>query len=271
MGQAKHAPRPDLSSLVDSLQERGRYSLTREEALRSLAKSPVALHSATQRLASKGRVAIPHKGFLVIVPTEYRAAGAPPPSWFIDALMQYAGQPDYYVGLLSAAALHGAAHHQPQEFQVMVGRPMRAARAGRARIRYFTKRAIERTAVVRMKTETGTMRVATPEATAIDLVRYAPRLGQVEAVAVVLAALAERLDGRRLLKAAQMEVELAPVQRLGYLLEQIGAGAIARPLARWLATRSIRFAPLRPDRPTKGARRDSRWSLAINAQVGPEP
>jgi predicted transcriptional regulator of viral defense system len=260
----------DLSGLVDSLQGRGRYHVTREEALRSLEKSPTALKSSTRRLAAKGRVVSLHRGFLVIIPTEYRTAGAPPPTWFIDALMQYVGQPHYYVGLLSAAALHGAAHQQPQEFQVMVGRPMRPARAGRARIRYFTKRYLERTPVVRMNTETGTMRVSSAEATAIDLVRYAPRLGHVETIITVLSALSERIDGKRLVKAAEAEDELAPVQRLGYLLERVGAASVARPLARWFAGRDVRVVPLRPDTPQKGARRDARWSLAINAEVDVE-
>lgn len=40
--------------------------------------------------------------------------------------MKFLGQP-YYVGLLSAAALHGAAHHQPQEFQVVTNKQFRPA------------------------------------------------------------------------------------------------------------------------------------------------
>ena len=77
----------------------------------------------------------------------------------------------YYVGLLSAAGLHGASHQQPQEFQVMTDRPIRHLRAGRGRIHFFVKKGIDRTAVMNMQTPTGAMRVSTPEATAVDLVR----------------------------------------------------------------------------------------------------
>jgi hypothetical protein len=39
----------------------------------------------------------------------------------------------YYTGLLSAAEFHGAAHHRPQLFQVVVAKaraPLSAARSG---------------------------------------------------------------------------------------------------------------------------------------------
>lgn len=88
------------------------------------------------------------------MPLEHRVAGAPPPSWYIDALMQHHKQP-YYVALLSAAALHGAAHQQPQTFQVMTNKPLRPILVGRARVNFFVKKNIEDTAVVKIKTTTG--------------------------------------------------------------------------------------------------------------------
>jgi hypothetical protein len=62
-------------------------------------------------------------------PLEYREAGGPPASWFIDDLMRFLGQP-YYVGLLSAAAIHGAAHQQPMVFQGRVVICLGAVRLG---------------------------------------------------------------------------------------------------------------------------------------------
>jgi predicted transcriptional regulator of viral defense system len=42
----------------------------------------------------------------------------------------------YYVGWLSAAAMHGAAHHAPQVFQVAVGRHVRDRTVGRTKFRF---------------------------------------------------------------------------------------------------------------------------------------
>lgn len=258
-----------LSDLVDAHQARGRYILTRDEALRALGVSEEALKKAVQRLVAKRRLAVPRRGFFVIVPVEYREAGAPPPSWFIAELMKFSAQP-YYVGLLSAAALHGAAHQQPQEFQVVTNEQLRPAIAGRARIRFFRKRRIERTPVVDMKTETGVMRVSSPEATALDLLRYVESAGHLGSVATVLAELAERLDAARLAQVAKTEGDVSSAQRLGHLLELAGAGAIAAPLAAWIADRRPRFVPLRPDRPWRRAARDARWRVRVNEKVEAE-
>ena len=85
------------------MQGKGRYSFRREEALDALGVSDEALQTAARRLTAKKRLVSPRRGFYVIVPLEYRSAGAPPPDWFIDELMKFQERP-YYVGLLSAAA-----------------------------------------------------------------------------------------------------------------------------------------------------------------------
>ena len=113
-----------LSALVDDLQSGGRCTFDRSEALSALRVDALNLKKAATRLGSKRRIVAPRRGFYVIVPLEYRATGAPPPSWFSDNLMRHLGRP-YYVGVLSAAALHGAGHQQPQEFQVMTDVPQR--------------------------------------------------------------------------------------------------------------------------------------------------
>ena len=255
-----------LSAFADSLQGQGRYSFDRSEALQKLGSSPEALEAAVRRLVAKGRLAVPRRGFYVIVPAEYRSAGAPPPDWFIDDLMRFEGQP-YYVALLSAAAIQGAAHQQPQEFQVMTDRPLRPVRTGRSRIRFITKRAMAETPTVAIKTQTGSMRVSTPEATALDLVRYAKGAGHLNNVATVLVELAEKIDPKRLVAAAQHHVEIAHVQRLGLLLEIAGGARVAKPLSRWVAAQRPRRVLLRPDSRRAAAREDHAWRVGVNEQV----
>ena len=268
--QRTHSARATLSELVDSYQASGLYVLTREQALAALRVSDEALKKAAQRLVAKRRLVAVRRGFFVIVPVEYREAGAPPPAWFVDELMRFHGQP-YYVGLLSAAALHAAAHHQPQEFQIVTGEQLRVAVAGRARLRFFRKRGIERTATMDMKTETGTLRVSTPEATALDLMRYLQACGHLGNVATVLAELAERMEGPRLAAAAQAEGSVSTAQRLGYVLEQAGAGEVGAQLAEWIALLQPRFVPLRRDRPTRRSAKDARWRVIVNEDIGVEP
>ena len=66
------------------------------------------------RLAKKGRIISIHKGYYLIITPQYQTKSILPPTLFINDLMKYLERP-YYVGLLSAAQIHGAAHHAPQE------------------------------------------------------------------------------------------------------------------------------------------------------------
>ena len=258
-----------LRELVDSYQESGRYVMTREQAGQALGVTSEALKKAVQRLVAKRRLAVPRRGFFVIVPVEYRQAGAPPPSWYIDSLMKSCGR-RYYVGLLSAAALHGAAHQQPQEFQVVTDGQLRPVVAGRTRTRFFRKLRIESSPTMDMKTETGAMHVATPEATALDLLRYVKGAGQLGHVATVLGELAEKMDGERTAEVARLEGDLPSAQRLGYLLDAVGAGEVGTALAAWIAEQRPRFAALRPDRSSRRAAKDGRWRVLVNENIGVE-
>lgn len=258
------ASRSAMAPWVEQLQSHGRYTFTRSQAESDTGRSLVAAQTALRRLRQQGRVVSPRRGFYVVVPPEYRATGAPPASWFIDDLMRFLGQP-YYVGLLSAAALHGAAHHQPMLFQVVTGKPTRPMRAGRVSIRFTMSRLVERMPVIELQTETGSMRVAAPESCAFDLVRYPEEAGHLGNAATVLAELAERLDARKLVEVAPL-VRLPDVQRLGYLLDAVGRSEIAAPLAQWLAKKQPRAVLLRPGKGTE-AEADSRWHVVPNAEV----
>ena len=254
------------AAFIDGLQSSGRYVFTRNEALRILRVSEIALKNAFWRLGKTGRLVSPRRGFYVIVPLEYRATGSVPASWFIRDLMAYLGRP-YYVGLLSAAALHGAAHQSPQEFQVITDRPLRPIEVGRARIRFVKKAHLAKSPTVGIKTPTGEVCVSTPEATALDLVRYPEHAGYLSNVATVLGELAERLDAEALVHAAEADGEPAYAQRLGYLLDRIGLADVAAPLADWTRRKAPGVTPLRPDHPTTGAPRDARWRVAVNEEV----
>ncbi len=228
----------DIPRYIDDLQAQGRYSFTDAEARDAVASSVRAVAEALRRLRAGRRVATPRRGFNVIVPPEYREPGCPPAAWFIDDLMRHVGRP-YYVALLSAAAVHGAAHQQPMRFQVVTDRPMRPAEAGRVRIEFRVTRSPDAVPVTRTQTDTGYMRVSTPEATAFDLLRFVDASGGLGNVATVLVELAEslRADELRELAATRRTPE---VQRLGYLLDAIGSPRLADPLARVLGSRRVR-------------------------------
>jgi predicted transcriptional regulator of viral defense system len=251
---------------VDSLQAQGKYTFLRAEAISGSGLSAEAVKKALQRLARRQRVVKVKNYFYVIVPLEYLHAGSPPPSWFIDDLTTAMDRP-YYVGLLSAAGIHGASHHQPQEFQVITNRPVRPLQVGRTRIRFFTSKRAADTAVQSVKTPTGAMRVSTPEATAFDLVRFAKAAGQIDNVATVLVDLVPLLDPKRMLKVVRAGGDIPNAQRLGYLLDRVRGRSQAKAFHEWLKRQSLRSVPLRPGRAEAGAEEDRRWHVLVGEPV----
>ncbi len=254
-----------IASWIEGLPTNGRYTFTRGEAEEASGGSFVAVQSALRRLKKKGRIVCPRRGFYVLVPPEHKAAGSPPASWFIDDLMRYCGC-EYYVGLLSAAALHGAAHQQPMVFQVLTDKLSARMKAGRVVIEARKSRAVGRYPTKRIQTETGTMVVSTPEATALDLVRFPKAAGHWNNIATVLAELAESMEPSRLVEAARLG-QLPDAQRLGYLLELVDQEHLAEPLAEWLAAQRTTVVLLRTDGDAEGCGVDARWRLIPNEDV----
>jgi predicted transcriptional regulator of viral defense system len=175
----------------------------------------------------------------------------------------------YYVALLSAAELHGAAHQRPQAFQVMVEVNRRLIECGQVRVQFVARKGLANTPVIEKKSPRGVLRVASPEATALELVGYPDQCGGLDNVAAVIAELAETLDAKRLVAAAQ----LAPIawsQRLGYLFDQTDHQKLGDALAPLVQEVAHVFAPLVRARPVAGAERIYRWKLAVNTTLDPD-
>ena len=181
-------------SFVSSLMSKGHYTFTVAQAAEGLSQSLVATRAALRRLAKKGEIAMPYRGFWVIVPPEYRSIGCLPPDQFIPQLMEHLDEP-YYAGLLSAAAYHGAAHQRPQVFQVVVPKNRPDIDCGKVRVRFIARKNTADIPTEPFKTPRGYLQIATPEATAFDLVGYSYRAAGLDNVATILAELAEKLDG----------------------------------------------------------------------------
>jgi predicted transcriptional regulator of viral defense system len=259
---------PHFSDYISNLAAAGRYSFTVDDAREALGVSANAAYLALNRLARQKMITSPARGFYVVVPPEYRALGCLPADQFIPALMQRQGQP-YYAGLLSAAQYHGAAHHRPQEFQVMLAKARRPIRCGQVRVAFIVRKRLKDVAVQSFNTPRGTILVSTPEATSVDLVGYHHHAGGLDQVATILSELTEQLDPEKLAAAART----APVpwaQRLGYLLEHVGAAEKAAGLKSYVRDAARETVPLLPGAEKEDARRDADWKLLINTDVEAE-
>ena len=128
-----------LATYLTNLQSEGRTTFTRTEAITALGITKAAFLKAAARLQKRHMLLNPRQGFYVVVPPQFLSWGAPPPPWYIDALMRHESRL-YYVGLLKAAELHGATHHAVMEFQVVTDRQLPKIRAGRSWITFHFRK-----------------------------------------------------------------------------------------------------------------------------------
>ena len=256
---------PRMRSVITDLAAHGRHHFTSSELRSALDISDAAARQALSRLAAKGEIASPARGFYVIVPPEYRRLGCLPADQFLPLLMEHWGA-RYYVGLLSAAQYHGAAHHRPQEFQVVVERNRPTIRCGTVSVAFIARSKLAAVPVDRINNPRGTVLVSTVEATAVDLVGYMRRAGGLDRVAGMLSELAENIDPERLVEASK-SASILWAQRLGHLLEHVGAGDRTVLLKKHVRRHARNYAKLLPSADAVNAPRSKDWRLLVNANI----
>ena len=231
------AKQPRLSDFVHGLIATGRAVFGAEEAEQALGIGHGAFLDAAERLQHRKAILKLRQGFYVVVQPQFSAWGAPPPAWYIDALMRHEDHA-YYVGLLKAAELHGATHQAVMEFQVVTAKRLPVIRAGRSLVVFYYRKDMSamEAGIERRKTETGTMRISSVSLTALDLLRYSEATGGIDNVAAVLSDLAPKIDPEQL-AALSAQIERPPAQRLGYLLDFLGHGELAEPMLTALRNR----------------------------------
>jgi len=265
-----HDQRSALSSYVSGLLSTGQTAFTAEEAVQALGVGRGAFLDAAERLQRRKALLNPRQGFYVVVPPQFSSWGAPPPAWYIDALMRYERQA-YYVGLLKAAELHGATHQAVMEFQVVSSKRLPKIRAGRNLIVFYFRKDMNAVAVgiEDRKTDTGTMKISSPALTALDLLRYPQASGGIDNVATVLSDLAEKIHPEQL-ATLSATFERPIVQRLGHLLDRLGHEALTTPMLEALQARGDvpwteldRQQARDPDFAPEPQERDSRWHVIV--------
>jgi len=262
--------RSPLSRYISSLLSSGQVVFTSQEAEQALGIGRGAFLDAAERLQRRKALLSPRQGFYVVVPPQYASWGAPPPAWYIDALMRHMGQA-YYVGLLKAAELHGATHQAVMEFQVVSAKRLPNVRAGRNLIAFYYRKemAAVQMGIKERKTDTGMMKVSSAELTAFDLLRYPQASGGLDNISTVLSDLGSMIDPGQL-EALSVVMERPIVQRLGYLLDRLGHGQNAESMH---ASMQAKGAPRWTELDRKEAsdadfapeplERDERWRVIV--------
>ncbi len=189
-----------------------------------------------------------------------------PSTLFIDDLMQYLNR-EYYIGLLSASALHGAGHQQPMQFQVMIKKPpLRSIKNKKLNIHFFVKSKWQESDITEKKTETGYIKVSSPALTAFDLVHYNKKIGGLNRIIPILEDLVESIKSIDLNKTAMCQ-KIPDMQRLGYLLEHLGNEKLAEVLFKRIMRKPLREIPISLAHKNREGILNNKWNVIINTEL----
>jgi len=266
MNESKSFNHNYLEHFLHNIRARGRYSFTLEELTKEFDLPYPTIKQSLYRLKTKTRVAQIRQGFYVIVPPEYSALDILPTVMFIDSMMNYLGK-SYYVGLLSAAALHGAAHQQPMTDFIVTQTPApRNICNKKLKITFFAKKNLLNEGIIQKKTPAGYINVSSPELTAFDLLENINIFG-INRITTVLQELYEEMRPHQLSKIAKLIDNKANIQRLGYILDTVvNDEKLASSLFQVLSKASFSPVQLSPQKGRKG-HIDKKWKIIINMQI----
>ena len=243
---------------IEDVRETGMYS------------SEQILQNELYRLCSNKTIASVYRGFYVIIPVQYVLRGSVPATYYIDQLMAYLSKP-YYVCMLSAAELLGAAHQRPQQFSVMTTFPKRRVVSTRnVIIDWFYREGLPEDSLITKNTETGTIRISNPLLTAADLVQYQQHVGGLSRVATILEELSEQINMKSQFASLASFVKKVTWQRLGYILEHVvEENELADELYEQIRNLpgSLMYMPLSTSAEDNTSERNSRWKININVQI----
>lgn len=254
--------------MADWAISRGLTALTSVELARAMGISEGQVRQRLNAPARRGEWVMPARGLWVPVPPEYRSWGAPPGIEIIDAMMRHLGT-EYYVGWLTAASLHGAAHQVPQVFQVAVDRLQRDRTVGRTRFT-FARRDVTHIPVVEHRTRSGVARLSSVAATALDIATDIRLAGGLDNAATVMIELAE-LDAFRIEDVAAFASRFPAValRRVGWVLGQFTDRDDLEPLRSMVRDGAHTPSRLDPSRSAAG-RVDREWMVHLNRDVEPD-
>ncbi len=261
----------NLQDWVTSEMLRGRYIFTKEDVLGlHLPISGQSLQNSLKRLTNRGIIMSPWQNFYVIIPTEYKLRGIVPPSFYIDRLMKFLGR-DYYVSLLSAAELNGAAHQKAMVFQTIVnGNAIRSGLKNGTRLEFTLRQNLPLDYTKKVKTQMGYMNVAGAELTALDIVAEEQKIGGLSRAAEILMELCETMQWDEAKLPLLAYFSGATIQRLGYLLELIEETGQADNLYSLFkqTVKTMRRTPLKQSVATsEDMVIDNRWKIIINYKI----
>ena len=257
----------DLDTYINALVDVNKYTFTFSELRKQFHLSDNSLLQGLFRYKKKKKIIQIRKEFYGILVPHIAMNGRLSYFEYLDDLMKSLDK-NYYVALLNAAALHGAAHQQPQVVYIFCVPPI-PRNIKSSNLFFLSKSSWKQEFIIQKKTSTGFINVSSPELTALDLCSYIWKFG-VNRVTTILIELHEEMKPSLLKKVVKEYDNASSIQRLGYILENFTENEkLINSIFVALQKKKTYYVPLSPKKERKGIY-NHKWKVIVNVQIEPD-
>lgn len=210
----------DYISKLQSVEE---YAFSLAEVVEQC-KSPMpTIRKELNRLSHRNEIINLRKGFYLIIPQRYSQLGKVPLQLYVKKLFDYLER-DYYIGLYSAATLHGASHHGIQQDYIITKQlVLRDIEKEKHKLRFFTASKWSEKNIVRLKSDAGLFNVSSPALTVVDLIYYQTKIGGTNRILPILEELFDQVTKEDLIDLLSWYPNNSVLQRTGFLMDEMDA------------------------------------------------
>jgi predicted transcriptional regulator of viral defense system len=256
-----------IAAYISGLLGKEIYSFTWEELRLGISRSEVSLRRELSRLVEKREIINLRRGFYLILPPRYRSMGQLPLELYVDQLFEYLDK-HYYIGLYSAARLHGASHQQIHQNYIVIPLPaLLNIERNEIVVKFYTSANWPSKNIRQQKSDAGYFNVSSPALTAVDLLHYQTKLGGLNRVSTVLEELVEVIQEKDIIDLLSWYPHTRTLQRLGYHLEENHIDKIiTQRIFDKINTKPFYPILLSPQKMQKAGAVDNRWKVFANQE-----
>ncbi len=244
------------------------YSFSLEEVLENSSKEATAVRRELSRLIEKKEIVNLRKGFYLIIPPRYSNSQKLPLQLYAEKLFKYLNR-KYYIGLYSAAKIHGASHQQTQRDYLIIETPkLNAIKKKSFDIQFNTTGNWPKNNIEKKKSDAGIYHVAAPALTFIDLIHHHTKVGGLNRMYASLEELTEELNEQDIQSLLDWYDNKSTMQRAGFLMEELlGSNSFSDIIFQKLKQQPFYPILLTPRKNEKPGSVDNRWKIDVNLML----
>ncbi|MEQ8240935.1 MAG: type IV toxin-antitoxin system AbiEi family antitoxin [Cyclobacteriaceae bacterium] len=257
-----------VSEYIKQLQSFEEYSFSIEEAIKNVSKDSVAVKREISRLAEKKEILNLRKGFYLIIPPRYSSSEKLPIQLYAEKLFKYLDR-KYYVGLYSAAKIHGASHQQSQRDYLIIETPkLNNIKKKNFDIQFFTTGAWPKSNIEIKKSDAGEYRISSPALTFIDLIHHHTKIGGLNRMLASLEEITEEMHEIDMKELTSWYPHKSTLQRAGFLLEElVGENTLTQIIHKKLKQQPYFPVLLSPKKIQRPGAVDNKWKVDVNIKL----